>query len=112
MGVGNLSANRNISSGHERVTEGVAFLAIRFNSFLGEGESGRRSSLELEGVAGGVDGRYRFSLMVTRRRRDTHIDASEAISCAKLEDRGDVLNTTKYEMFWGRGKIKGLGRVI
>jgi hypothetical protein len=79
--------------------EGERFFAMRLNSFLGEGERGRRSSLELVGVSGGVGGRDRFSLMVTWRRRDTQIDASEAISRARLEDRGDVLNTTKYEMF-------------
>ena len=69
------------------------------------------SSLEIDGVCGGVGGSKDGLLIVTWRRRDKEIVASAAISRARDDDRGVVVNTTKYGMEEAREKEKDIGRV-
>jgi len=100
IGVGSMSATRKMSSGEEAEHEraGEALLATRFflQNFMGLDKDGSKSSLEVDGVSGGVGGREIVSLIWIRRRRETEIVASAAISRASDEDRGVVLKTTKY----------------
>ena len=49
--------------------------------------------------------------MRTSRRSETEMVASEAISRARFNERGFVVNTTKYDIELEREKVAGWGRV-
>jgi hypothetical protein len=111
-GVGSLSTARNISAcvllDCERT--GDVLLATSLSNLLPGDEEPSESSPV--GVCGGVGGSVIVSLMVMRRRRETEIVASAAISRARLADRGVVLKITKYGILQGRRYVRGFGRVI
>lgn len=97
-----------------RISGGGVFLCLttRFRSLEREDGGVSDSSPEHDGVQGGVGGRDGDSLIFTWRSSETDIVASAAISRARDDDRGVVVNTTKYGMEVAREKVTGLGRVI
>lgn len=100
---------------------GDALLTTRSRSFVrevrerskGAGTSNSSDSRpELGGVCGGVGGASAGTLRVTCRSSVTATVASDAISRASDEDRGCVVNTTKYGIALLRENTTVLGRVI
>lgn len=76
-----------------------ALLATRLSSFRRESrirpdEEESESSAEPEGVSGGDGGKVGDVLIVTWRMSPTEIVPLAAISRARLQDFGTVLNTT------------------
>lgn len=71
---------------------GVCLITRFFNNFTRDGSD---SSLELEGVCGGEGGKRAASMTDTCRTTATDMVASAAISRARADDRGVVVNTTK-----------------
>lgn len=72
------------------------------------------SSLDVDVVEEDVVGVLYRGVMAsirTSRSRETDMVASDAISRARVKDRGAVVKTTKYEIELVREKLAGCGNV-
>lgn len=101
------SASSNVLGDHGDVRD-----LTRLSSFVRGCWKGSESwESSLSGVCGGVIGRTAASVMVTWLKTEIEMVASEAISRARLEDRGVVVKTTKYGMEEAREKVTDVGNV-